>query len=114
LLFVLLETENMKNKTTLPIGLVDKYCERFDPAKLGGLPPVRFIPNLAYAEETEESCRNRVKITILDSIQKYFPVFTNGGTEDVVSFIRTHQSIIADKKLEEQYNKLKKLHKSQK
>ena len=104
----------MKNKTTLPKGLVDKYCEWFDPAKLGGLPPVQFIPNLAYAEETEESRRNRVKITILDSIQKYFPVFTNGGTEDVVNLICTRESIIADKKLEEQYDKLKKLHKSQK
>ena len=103
LLSVLLETGNMKNKTTLPKGLVDKYCERFDPAKLGGLPPVRFIPNLAYAEEIEESCRNRVKIVLLDSI-KYFPIFMNRGTEDVINLICTHESIIADKKLEEQYD----------
>ena len=100
----------MKNKTTLPKGLVDKYCERFDPVKLGGLPPVQFIPNLAYAEETEESRKNRVKIAILDSIQKYFPVFTNRGTEDVIYLIRTHESIIADKNLKEQDKKLWKLH----
>ena len=75
---------------------------------------MRFIPNLAYAKETEESRRSRVKITISDSIQKYFPIFSNGGAEDVVNLIQTHESIITDKKLEEHYEKLKKLLKKKK
>jgi hypothetical protein len=104
----------MKTKTALLKGLIDKYWEWFDPTKLGGLPPVRFIPNLAYAEETKESHRNHVKITILDSIQKYFQVFSTQGTEDIINLTRMHESIIAGKKFEEQYDKLKKLHKTQK
>ena len=104
----------MKTKTALPKGLLDKFCKWFDPAKLGGLPPVRFVPNLVYAEETEESCRSRVKITISDSIQKYFPIFFNGGTAEVVDLIWTHKSIISDKKLEEHYDKLKRLLKKEK
>ena len=70
---------------------------------------MRFIPNMVHAKETEESCRSRVKITISDSIQIHFPIFSNGGAEDVVNLIRTHKSIITDKKLEEHYEKLKKL-----
>ena len=77
----------MKTKTTLLEGLLDKFCKRFDPAKPGGLPPVRCLQNLAYAEETEEFRTNCVKITISNSIQKYFPDFLTGGIEDVVTLI---------------------------
>ena len=100
----------MKSKITLPKGLLDKFCKWYDPAKLGGMPPARFLPNLRYTKETEEFHRNRVKITILESIQKYFPVFKTGGAEDAINLARTHEFIITYEKLEEQYNKLQRIH----
>ena len=44
-----------------------------------------------------------VKITIPESVQKYYPIFKEGDTEDVVNLIQRRDSIISDKKLRVRY-----------
>ena len=45
----------MKTKMTLPKGLIDELCKQCNLTKLGGVSPARFLPNLRYAKEMEES-----------------------------------------------------------
>ena len=91
----------------LPAGLNNRRCERFDPAKMGGLPPIRFVPtktNEGTDKEDDKSHRNRVKITISDNVQKYFDLFEVGGPESVIKLIRSHESLVEDRKLREMYS----------
>jgi hypothetical protein len=45
-----------------------------------------------------------VKISISEAVLKYFKIFKEGGTEDVVNLIQRHESIISDKKLHAKYS----------
>ena len=44
------------------------------------------------------------KNTISESVQKYYPVFKEGDTEDAVNLIQRHGSIISNKKLRTHYS----------
>jgi hypothetical protein len=105
-LHTLTGNEKIKLKSALPAGLKNHQCERFDPLHVGGLLPVRFVPNshTAKVEGEEKEKEHMIKSTILDSIQKYYPIFKEGDTKDVVNLIQCHESIISDKKLRTCFN----------
>ena len=96
----------MKLKSALPTGLKNNQCERFDPSRVGGLPPVRFVPSsLDEKEDGEKKEKEQmVKISVSEAVSKYFKVFKEGDTEDVVNLIQRHESILADKKLRQKYS----------
>ena len=91
----------MKLKSALPAGLKNSQCEWFDPSRIGGLPPVRFVPNSHSEKEEgkEKEKEHMVKITISYAVQKYYPIFKEGDTKDAVNLIKRHESIISNKKL---------------
>ena len=95
----------MKLRTALPNGINNKMCERHDPSRMGGDPPIRFVPSLSASGKKEEGETedNQVKITISADVQKYYPIFKEGDTEAVINLIWTHQGIMSDKKLKERY-----------
>ncbi len=97
----------MKLKFALPAGLQNRKCERFDPAKMGGLPPIRFVPESTHDSDSgskDDSKRRTVKIKINDNVTKQFDVFLEGGPESVIQLIRNHESIVDDTKLLKQYS----------
>jgi hypothetical protein len=95
----------MKLRTALPSGLTNKMCEQFDPSRMGGAPPIRFVPTTsAFSKKEDGEEPDQVKITISSEVSKYYNVFKEGNAEDVINLIRTHEGIIADKKLKEQYD----------
>ena len=96
----------MKLKSALPAGLKQQQCERFDPSCVGGVPPVRFVPSsLNEKEESEDKEKEKmVKISISEAVSKYFKIFKEGDTEDVINLIQRHDSIISDKKLYAKYS----------
>ena len=96
----------MKLKSALPTGLKNNQCERFDPSRVGGLPPVRFVPSSHDEKEDsdEKEKEQMVKISVSDAVSKYFKVFKEGDTEDVVNLIQRHESILSDKKLRAKYS----------
>lgn len=97
----------MKLRTALPSGLTNKMVERFDPSRMGGAPPIRFVPTTSsYQKKEDGEEADQVKITISSEISKYYDVFKEGNAEDVITLIRTHEGIIADKKLKEQHDVL--------
>ena len=71
----------MKLRLALPDGLRHKDCERFDPAKLGGMPPMRFVPDPPSSQEEGEVKGERIKIAVNDSVSKYFTEFVTGNAE---------------------------------
>ena len=81
--------------------LTHKQCERGDPAKSGGLPPIRFVPE--KPDESEKGKDNTVTIRMDDHVKKNFNVFESGNTERVIGLIQDHESIVADRKLKEEY-----------
>ena len=90
---------------TLPKELNNKQCERFEPIRMGGVPSIRFVPESTYSsEDADDDKDERVKISVTDTIQKNVKVFKEGGAEAVIQLIRLHESIVADRKLEESYN----------
>ena len=94
----------MKMNCALPKGLVSQSCERFDPARMGGLPSIRFVPDSTASSKDMDEGDERVKISVTDTTQKYVKVFKEGGAEAVIQLIRQHESIVADRKLEESYS----------
>ena len=84
----------------LPAGLTNHKCERFDPAKMGGNPPIRFVAKkLEKEEDDDKKSHNTVKIAISDNVQKFFDLFEVGGPESVVKLIRSRESLVEDRKL---------------
>ena len=53
--------------------LSHRQCERFDPAKLGGLPVIRFVPDSDLEDSSEDEKGDTVKITISKSTQEDLP-----------------------------------------
>ena len=104
-----LPSRKMKLRLALPDGLRHKDCERFDPAKLGGMPPMRFVPDPPSSQEEGEVKGERIKIAVNDSVSKYFTEFVTGNAESIAQLISDHENIVADLKLEEKYNEFKKL-----
>ena len=101
--YLALYYRKMKLRTALPSGLHHRMCERHDPSRMGGDPPIRFIPSTSASgkKDEEDADEARVKIHISSDVQKYFPIFKEGDTEAVIDLIRIHQGILSDKKLEE-------------
>ncbi|MCP4746063.1 MAG: hypothetical protein GY874_07960, partial [Desulfobacteraceae bacterium] len=93
----------MKLAFKLPTGPSNRRCERFDPAKMGGLPPIQCVPKDGILNATDNKKKNRVKIQISNHVTKSFELFSEGGPEAVVMLIRSHESIVADQKLKEVY-----------
>ena len=97
----------MKLKSALPAGLKNQQeSERFNPSCVGGLPLVRFVPSsLSEKEEGDEKEKEQmVKISISEAVLKYFKIFKEGDTEDIVNLIQRHDSIISDNKLHAKYS----------
>ncbi len=65
----------MKLAFKLPAGINNQQCERFDPAKMGGRPPIRFVPEQGILDAPESDGKNRVKIQISNRITKSFELF---------------------------------------
>ncbi len=72
----------------LPKGLSNRHCERFDPAKMGGLPPMRSVPE-GDLDTMEKEGKNCVKIAITKHIFKSFELFSEGGPEAVIMLIQS-------------------------
>ena len=70
----------MKLRTALPSGLTNKMCERFDPTRMGGAPPIRFVPLSTSAAQKKEDGKEQasVKITISADITKRYFIFKEG------------------------------------
>ena len=77
----------MKLAFKLPAGISNRRCKRFDPAKMGGLPPIRFVPKEGISNALENEKKNRVKIQISDHVTKSFELFSEGGPEAVIMLI---------------------------
>ena len=71
---------------------------------MGGLPPIRFVPNSTASLNDMDEGNERVKISVTDTIKKYVKVFKEGGAEAIIQLIRQHESIVADCKLKESYS----------
>ena len=82
--------------------LTNRQCERCDPAKSGGIPPIRFVPE--KPEEFDAEKHNTVKIRMDDEVIKMFQTFKIGNAEAVVNLIREHESTVDDRKLREKYD----------
>ena len=80
--------------------LTHKQCERGDPAKNGGLPPIRFVPDKPD-ESSTASKENLVTIKMDDHVKKTFKMFESRDTERVIELITDHQSIVSDRRLKE-------------
>ena len=91
----------MKLRTALPSGHTNKMCERSDPSRMGGNPPIRFVPAHPTTSKEEGEEPSQVKITISNEVSKYYTIFKEGTAEDVVNLICVHEVIMTDKKLKE-------------
>ena len=94
----------MNSKTSLPENLKIKDCERFDPTKVGGAPPIRFVPETETTKESSEKDSKKqryVKITAVEGITKTYDIFHEGNAEAICRLIRDHEQIVEDKKLQE-------------
>ena len=78
--------------------------EQLDPSHFGGAPPIRFVPTSPHTKGEDGEETDQIKITISSEISKYYNVFKEGNTEDVITLIWMHEGIIADKKLKEQHD----------
>ena len=94
----------MKLRTALSAGLTNKMCKRTDPARMGGDPPITFVPTPPATAKEEGEEPSQVKITISSEVSKYYTVFKEGTAEDVVNLICVHEGIMTDKKLKESCN----------
>ncbi len=74
-------------------GLSNRHYKRFDPSKMGGLPPMRFVPE-SNLDMMEKEGKNQVKISITDHVSKSFELFSEGGPEAVIMLIQSHESIV--------------------
>ena len=68
--------------------LTNRQCERSDPAKSGGKPPIGFVPE--KLEDFDADRTNTVKIRMDDEVIKMFQTFKSGNAEAVVNLIREH------------------------
>ena len=82
--------------------LTHRQCERGDPAKSGGLPPIRFVPE--KPEDSETAKDSSVTIRMDDHVKKNFDTFKSGNAERAIELIQDHESIVADRKLKEKYD----------
>ena len=94
----------MRLQMRLPDGLTNCKCERFDPARMGGIPPIRFVLKKTDKEDDGKKSHNTVKIATSDNVQKYFELFETGGPESVVKLIRSHEALVEDRKLHDIYH----------
>ena len=104
----------MKLRTALPSALTNKMCKRSDPSRMGGNPPIRFVPAPPATSKEEGEEPSQVKITISNEVSKYYTIFKEGTAEDVVNLIRMYEGIMADKKLKENCDALLSLFSSKK
>ena len=64
----------MSWSSALPADLKNSEVERGDPAKYGGEPPIRFIPDLkdTHEESVGTTLHNLIKIKFVNVEQNYF------------------------------------------
>ena len=83
--------------------LTHRQCERTDPARSGGLPPIRFVK--AQPDESDAKIKKKtVTIKMDNQVKAVFETFTSGDAERAIELIRDHQSIVSDRKLEEKHD----------
>ena len=72
---------------------------------MDSLPSICFVTkSMASPEDKDEDIGNKIKVNVTNTVARYFEVFKEGGAEAVIQLIRLHESIVADRKLEESYN----------
>ena len=79
----------MRLALELVAQLTHRQCERGDPAKLGGFPPLRFVPD--KPSESEGKKENTVTIKMDDHVQKIFYQFKSGNAERMIEVTRKHK-----------------------
>ena len=84
--------------TAMPSDLIADAFERYKVP--GAKLPFRFVPSWTNSDKKRE--KKDVKIRISSTIEKQFPSFHLGNTEEAIDLIRVHKSIVADMKLEQQ------------
>ena len=84
--------------TALPKGLSHQDCERGDPTKFGGEPPIRFVYDMPEPEDAE-SRKSTVKIKF-DNSEQYFSKFRGGNGEQAVRHMRAFNELVKKKKFE--------------
>ena len=84
--------------TSLPKVLSHQDCERGDPTKFGGEPPIRFVYDVPEPDDTESrSATVKVKF---DSTEQYFSKFRGGNGEQAVRHMRVSNELVKEKKFE--------------
>ncbi len=68
---------------------------------MGGLPPIQFVPKQGVLDASESNGNNRVKIQISNRVTKSFKLFIEGGPKAMIILIRSHESIVANRKPKE-------------
>ena len=74
---------------------------------MSGLPPIRFVPDRLHEgtnKMDDKNHKNCVKIFIPENVSEYFKLFEEGGPEAVSMLIRSHESLVQDRKLCEVYS----------
>jgi hypothetical protein len=103
----------MNLKTALTSNLTNKMVKRFNPSWIYGAPPVQYIPTLSSKANKigrmESDEVQQVKIAISSKVSKYYDVFKEGNTEEVIMLIWTNEGIMANKKLIDQINVIDEL-----
>ena len=80
--------------------LTHRQCERTNPARSGGLPPIRFVK--AQPDESDAKIKKKtVTIKMDNQVKAVFEIFTSGDAERAIELIRDHQAIVSDRKLED-------------
>ena len=82
--------------TALPKGLSHQDCERGDPTKFGGEPPIRFVYSMPEPEDAE-SRKSTVNIKF-DNSEQYFSQFRGGNGEQAVRHMRAFNELVKKKK----------------
>ena len=85
--------------STVPTDLKHSECERGDPAKNGGAPPIRFVVETLASKEDDPTA----SIYTSEEVKETFHKFKEGSAEEMIEHVRTFWEIIRKLDLEDYY-----------
>ena len=85
--------------TTVPTDLKHSECERGDPAKNGGAPPICFVIETLASKEDAPTA----SIYTSEEVKETFHKFKEGSAEEMIEHVRTFWEIIRKLDLEDYY-----------
>ena len=85
--------------STVPTDLKHSECERGDPAKNGGAPPIRFVVETLASKEDAPTA----SIYTSEEVKETFHKFKEGSAEEMIEHVRTFWEIIRKLDLKDYY-----------